>query len=338
MHSLLQFSGIGLLWTITFLCISLNTQGQTAAEYEELLLDTKWQYSHTLNVEANEAIHEADQSYQYFISFKADHSYEYHINGSLSSGKWKVNQETKELYYNFRNIKWWKINKLTQNDLILEFKLGPGVYEYHYSAVKKENSPFNQKMTMRRSMNPVLEQAVAEVSRDLEKFEATQAEKVELAKVQPKKKYELKTKPTPKFIEIALIGGGYYGGLDPVLKDYVLIKTDGRVIKEFESTHQKAMKVKKDIPREDVERLAEFIFSKKFFEYENTYDCTTSECKRRKVKEPTPIPLRLSVTYGNQKKVVTVAIWGQDDFRSKYINYPSDLDLIVAGIQRLVGV
>jgi len=36
------------------------------------------------------------------------------------------------------------------------------------------------------------------------------------------------------------------------------------------------------------------------------------------------------------RKVVTVGIWGMDDDRIKYVDYPEDIDLIVDGLQQLV--
>jgi len=54
----------------------------------------------------------------------------------------------------------------------------------------------------------------------------------------------------PIYINIELIGGGYYGGVDPVLRDYIQIKSNGRLIQEFKSIHNGLIVKKKNIPRE----------------------------------------------------------------------------------------
>jgi hypothetical protein len=57
----------------------------------------------------------------------------------------------------------------------------------------------------------------------------------------------------------------------------------------------------------------------------------------RKSDKPTPIPLRIVVTYGQRKKVVTVAIWGKDNTGTQYVEYPPQLDHIVDAIQRMAN-
>ena len=132
-----------------------------------------------------------------------------------------------------------------------------------------------------------------------------------------------------------MIGGGYYGGVDPVLKDYIHIKSDGRLIKEFKSLYNGQRVTKKEIPREELEQFAEFVIAQDFFNYDRIYDCTTGNCQNRKKKKPTPIPLRLAVAYGDKKKVVTISIWGLDENRTQYVDYPPALDNIIDAIQRM---
>jgi hypothetical protein len=152
-----------------------------------------------------------------------------------------------------------------------------------------------------------------------------------------KRKKRNKKEPEKKqiYISIELIGGGYYGGIDPVLKDYIYIKSNGRLIKEFKSLHGGLVVTKKDIPRDEIEQFAEYIISQRFFDFEAIYDCESSICQNRKRNKPTPIPLRLAVAYGSRKKVVTVSIWGDDIDNLKYVDYPTALDNIVEAIQRM---
>ena len=132
-----------------------------------------------------------------------------------------------------------------------------------------------------------------------------------------------------------MIGGGYYGGVDPVIRDYIHIKSDGRLIKEFKSMANGLKVTKKNISRQELEDFAEYVIKQKFFEFDRLYDCDTSTCQKRKSNSPTPIPLRLAIAYGNRKKVVTVAIWGEDDRRVQYVDYPPALDNIIDAVQRM---
>jgi hypothetical protein len=152
-----------------------------------------------------------------------------------------------------------------------------------------------------------------------------------------KKRRQTELVEKPVYISIELIGGGFYGGVDPVLKDYIYIKSNGRLIKEFKSLYGGLIVTKKDIPREEIEQFAEYIVSQNFFEFEQIYDCKSSSCQKRKKSKPTPIPLRIAVAYGSRKKVVTISIWGKDgnNRRQNFVDYPPALDNIIDAIQRM---
>jgi hypothetical protein len=139
-------------------------------------------------------------------------------------------------------------------------------------------------------------------------------------------------KPVEIPIEIMLVGGGYFGGVDPVERNYIQIKPTGRCIKEYKTVSRDVMKTKKDIPRQQLEDLVRFIADKKFFAMSNIYDCDAPECIKRKTQKPTPIPLRLYVRYGDKQKSITVNIWGRDGNTARYINYPPELDIIIENI------
>ena len=132
-----------------------------------------------------------------------------------------------------------------------------------------------------------------------------------------------------------MIGGGFYGGIDPVLRDYIQIKSDGRLIKEHKSLHKGLSVTKKNIPREELEQFAEFVISKGFFEFDRLYDCAASHCQKRKHTKPTPIPLRLAIAYGSRKKVITISIWGRDKYNTQFVDYPPALEAIIEAIQRM---
>ena len=73
----------------------------------------------------------------------------------------------------------------------------------------------------------------------------------------------------------------------------------------------------------------------KFFEMQRLYDCNNIACEKRKVMKPTPIPLRLMINYGDKKRVVTVSIWGEDNTKIRYAEYPAALDNIIEAIRKM---
>jgi hypothetical protein len=40
---------------------------------------------------------------------------------------------------------------------------------------------------------------------------------------------------------------------------------------------------------------------------------------------------------GDKSKVITIAIWGQDQYKMKYVDYPPALDNIISAIQKFAN-
>lgn len=302
---------------------------------EQRLLETKWRYTYTLHLESNTVVHRADEQYDWYLYFRYDNTFWEYLNGKLRQGRWFVEQRT--LHYAFRNIPEFKIAQITSRLLVLEFQqpTSRGTYQYHFVRVGSEAAPFE------RPANQLPEVLVEEErprSPGQSRWWAYAAKKQRrkwlaglLGRKQPDKiDYE-------PYIAIELIGGGYYGGIDPVLKDYIVIKNDGRLIKEFQSVHNGLVVTRKYIPREELEAFARYILDQGFFDMERLYDCTSHICEQRKKQAPRPVPLRLAVTYGDRRKVVTIAIWGKDDAGIQYVDYPPALDAIIEAIQRMAS-
>ncbi len=291
---------------------------------ETRIIETKWRYTYTLHVESNTTIHQADDKYDFYIHFRYDYSYEQYLNGKMTRGNWSINDA--ELFYNFKHIKKFFVREVSKQRLVLEFTQpnSKGAYQYHFIPVDSKDAPF---------VKPFNELPEVLVEADNPNKEKNKKSKKNRKK---KKKKEAETpKEKPVYISIELIGGGYYGGIDPVLKDYIQIKSTGRLIKEFQSVQNGLVVTKKNIPRDELEEFAEFIMAKNFFNLERIYDCEDELCQKRKRIKPTPIPLRLSVTYGSQKKVITITVWGKDKNETQYVPYPKELDQIIVSIQRM---
>ena len=142
-------------------------------------------------------------------------------------------------------------------------------------------------------------------------------------------------KPIPADMTIELTGGGFFGGIDPVMRDYTVIKPGGRLIKEFKSVHTDLRRTATDIDVEEYNRLAQFIVDQGFFELERSYDCHSEMCMNRKRLKPTPVPLRIAVSTGKQFKVVNVSIWGLDERNVRYVDYPDELENIIQAVLKV---
>lgn len=296
---------------------------------ERRFLETKWKYTYAIHLESNTTIHKAEDFYEYFLYFRYNYTYQQYLNGRLTKGKFEV--DGSELLYSFKHIKQFEIAELSKNRLVLEFKQSnsKGTYQYHFIKVESKDAPF---------IKPPNELPDVIVERENRKkdsgiFSFLKKRKEKKRKNKQNKKRKVKEKPV--YISIELIGGGYYGGIDPVLKDYIQIKSDGRLIKEFKTANKGSEIVKKDIPREELEQFAQFVESKGFFEFDRIYDCESLICHKRKKGKPAPVPLRLAIAYGQKKKVVTITIWGKDKHQVQYVDYPPALEAIILAIQKM---
>ncbi len=313
-----------------YFAVDAQTRSTSDSPYgnvnEDKLIETKWKYTYALHVESNTTIHQADKKYEFFIYFKFDYSYRQFLNGKMTRGNWSLNGS--ELFYNFKHIKKFYIAEVSKERLVLEFTQpnSKGAYQYHFIPVKSEDAPF---------VVPANELPLVDVEGDDPR--SIMKRKSKKKKKKKKRRGSDVAEVKPVYISIELIGGGFYGGIDPVLRDFVQIKSTGRLIKEFQSVQNGLIVTKKDIPRDELEAFAEYIVSKDFFEFDRIYDCDSEACMKRKKEKPTPIPLRLSVAYGQKKKVITITVWGRDRNNVQYVPYPKELDQIIMSIQKMAS-
>jgi len=296
-----------------------------------MLIETKWKYTYALHVESNTIIHKADDAYDFFLYFKYDYAYREFLNNKLTGGNWSLNNRT--LFYSFKHIQKFEIERISRKVMILEFNQpnAKGTYQYHFIAVSSDEAPFIKPPN--ELPDVIVEDLKTGKKKDSERWWVFGKQKPK--KQKKNKKYKPAINDYEPYINIELIGGGYYGGIDPVLRDFIQIKNDGRLIKEYKSVHNGLITTKKNIPRAELEQFAEFIIGQQFFEMNRMYDCEANICQARKGDKPTPIPLRLAVTYGSRRKVVTISIWGKDKSNIRYVDYPAPLDEIITTIQKM---
>jgi len=136
------------------------------------------------------------------------------------------------------------------------------------------------------------------------------------------------------FVEISLLGGGIYGGINPVSQDKKVIENNGTILISYKQLYTDGKSKTLFTSRGEVEELAKFIHDNGFFAMKNVYDCSASdkECKDRKTKYPPAVPLRIKVTIGNLKKEVKVTVYDK-----RMINYPDNLKAIVNKINEVIS-
>lgn len=324
---------VSLLYIIIISGIGLNAQEVTfnhGSIDERLLIETKWRYTYTLHLESNTIIHKADELYDFFLYLRYNYTYKEFLNGNFSKGNWSLDDRT--LNYKFKHIDKFEIAQVNKKVLVLEFtqRNSKGTYQYHFMRVSSKEAPFSKPAN---ELPEILVEALDPKKKERRNWLTFGKNR----KKKKRKKWDYEPEIKPTYINIELTGGGYYGGIDPVLKDYIHIKSTGRLIKEFHSVHNGLLVTKKDISREELEAFAEFITAQQFFEMERLFDCDSEACQKRKGMKPRPMPLRLSVAYGDKKKVITIAIWGKDNHDMQYVNYPPALDKIIDAIQRMAS-
>lgn len=350
------------LW-VALLLMSLHTTAQVSDSLapvylrinEHLFINTKWKYTYTTHAESNTIIHKADEDYNYFVFFRYDYGFQTFLNGTLTGGLWRLNKEQNEIMYNFRGITWWRIASFTEESLILEFTMNrKSSYRYHFIRVEDADAPFErspndlpdinvnfaENNTATDSYASFLETRGIKYNKKVwekRKLKREQQEKNRIARLQKTEKGRaiLEAEQPKEMMQIELVGGGFFGGVDPVYRNMIIIKTDGLVVKEYQSELQGLQVSRHNIPRKNLEELVAYIEEKKFFEFDQIYTCNSPDCIKRLEGTPRPIALRIAITKGVRRKIITIPIWDGKGKDTALIDYPKELDAIVQAIQNL---
>lgn len=331
---------------IWLLCsiFALGMKAQTPRSYppinENKLLQTKWKYTYTTHTESNTIIHKADKDYKYFLFLKYDNTVQTYINGRTIDGLWSLNAAQNELNYDFRKIKSWRIAEFTSQTLILEYSLhSKASYRYHFVSVSNEQAPFIRSPFDLPDVLVVNKQATPDqfkfrgVKDEIGKRPLTPRQLLRDARRAAKRERN-PPKEEPIFIQIELVGGGFFGGLDRVLRNNLVIKTNGQVVREFQTERQGLQVTRRTIPRKDLEELLKYIETQQFFNFQQTYTCQTGDCQKRMSQQPRPIALSLCITYGFRRKVVMIPFWDGQGHDKSILEYPPQLDAIVKAIEK----
>lgn len=337
--------------------ITDSTVRQYPAINEDLLIHTRWKYTYTTHAQSNTVIHRADETYDHFVFFRYDYFFLMYLNGTHSTGQWHLNREQNEIRCPFRQVEWWRLAHFDEQTLILEFTMNrKSAYRYHFIRVRAEETPFS-----------ALPNDLPDVEVDLSTPEVTSsqlayedylqqrgirynAKRWERRQARFKRRDErrqarlqrtargraiLEREAPKELLQIELMGGGFFGGVDPVYRNMVLIKSDGEVIKEYHSALQGLQVSKHTVDRAVLEELIEYIEERDFFDFDQTYLCESPACQRRLQNKPRPIAFRIAVTKGVRRHIITIPIWDGRGLQHSLIPYPQELDEIVRAIMNV---
>lgn len=352
-----------LVWTVLAKAQSPSTTDQVdSALIERTIVEAKWKYVYTLHVGSNTIIHEAGDEYDFFLYFRWDYTAEEFLNGRYERKAWALAGD--QIFYPFRNVNLFRVAQAGRNKLALEFTQpnSKGNYQYHFIRVSDEDAPFikpvNQLPTAliegftkeQRKRRRVAGDEVTGVKKnrrwwpfkrkskddnqdndELSKRDERIAEREE----RQEERRERREGVLASDMMIELTGGGFFGGIDPVMRDHTVIKAGGHMVKEFKSVHTDLRRTVADIDPAEYNRLADFIRQQGFFNLDRNYDCSSELCTTRKRLKPTPVPLRIAVSAGGSMKVVNIAIWGMDERGVKYVNYPKELEEVIQAVLKV---
>ncbi|HKK87514.1 MAG TPA: hypothetical protein VJ917_01610 [Saprospiraceae bacterium] len=290
---------------------------------EEQLIETQWSYAYATHPESGDILHRGGEGFEYYVYFKYDQSYIALLNRDRYVGKWAINGI--RFQFSFNGVSNFKIHQLTEERLVLlyESEYTGQQMLYHFTAVSPMDSPMNE-----------MENLLPKVTVNQHDEKGSKQDKNWFVSWLDRLFDRYTPEPEP-YVRIELTGGGFYGGLNHVLKDYITIGNDGTIIKEMMTEEYGNHKLIAQMEREELLRFAAFVSEKGFFEMPRIVDCQSNLCSQRKYEKPIPIPLRLSITYGERKNIITVPIWGKETRRGQWIEVPVELEAIVFAIQNM---
>ncbi|MCF8238044.1 MAG: hypothetical protein K9I85_07805 [Saprospiraceae bacterium] len=288
------------------------------------LVESSWQYLQTVHTSSNTVIHQGLDAFPSYLHFRFDQTAETFTSDVYAEHNWKVLQG--QLYLPYQGDSVFCIQQPQADRLTLGFQTGERneSYTYVFQKVEAEATPF---------VRPWYELPTILVKRD----KTSRSNKGKSPWWAFWRRWQKGNPPDspPLRIQIEVTGGGYYGGLNPVYRQYVKINSEGRLIREVQTAREGLMVTRKNIDRSELEEFTVWIRDQGFFDFEREYDCTDPLCHRRKGEKPRPMPLQVLVTMGQRTKIVSVPIWGEDNQHVQYIHYPPLIDQIVETVYQM---
>lgn len=284
----------------------------------ELLKETTWEYEALVQASTGEVLHQRDAKNNLILYFRFDSTAQQRFNEKIKEGRWRVEQG--KLYYALQSGSVFEIHHLDEDKLALKFVQANNHFLYTLTRVEDSQNTFKKS----KSELPLVE------ARELHRWKwptSLQAYREEA--------FAASKDSSEQEIILELTGGGYYGGIDPVYRDFIRVMPDGKLIFEYKSKERGYIKRFRQIDREQMVKIAQFAKENGFFSLPVAYECTTALCSKRMKREPKPRPLNILVKYGSERKLLTIAIYGEDEYRIKYVSYPAFVDELIDAMRDL---
>jgi hypothetical protein len=247
-------------------------------------------------------------------------------NGNRTILYFHANGNLYKIYNAFAEINTWKydilkneINILNQNRskyIVQEISSTRFCLQQIFQQEKLETACFINDINAKQDFESYFPQI--QVSKDQEKTTVKQIEKT-----------DFDTTKNENY-EISLIGGGFYEAQNKISKNFIQITNDDWLISEFENQSSGLIKKTFKADKEEIQELLLFIGKKGFFNLQQNFNCTDNFCIKTQ-KEKTPIPLRLSVRYGQNYNIVQIAVYDYSN-KHNFCNIPPNLKYIIDNI------
>jgi hypothetical protein len=300
------------------------------------LVHEKWKYSYQIHLGDNQTIHTALQiDWQLYFSVTDTLYMQWNDQSSFAHYILEDNQIQSSILP-FSSL---KVISCQSDELILEFRLNTSdQYHFYFHKSTLDNTPSFTPSSMLNTIvyrykNPRQEELIHQ-----EYLQSIGKKKSIRTKTQKTNYQSFPDDSSPEFLQIEMTGGGFRGGIDPVYRNILLIRNDGSLLFEYETKSSGLQTWKKKLNRDSLNSLITYIESKNFFTFEKIYSCRSASCYKRLSGDPVPIALRLCITKGTMRKVVSIAIWDGKGREKALIDYPAALDDIVRAIQLVADI
>ena len=316
-----------------FFCIQTLAQDSTLLAK---LVDEKWNYRYQIHVGENQTIHRATTMNWALYFSSTQKLYQQKSDRSSCASYTLSDRKIISPILPFGPL---SIVSCSETELVLIFDLN-SIDQYQFYFTKELVSP-NDTFIPKHTLTSVVYHYKNPQQQDLVHQEYLSSIGRKNAVKKKKRNRRIPSNvpiDEPEFLQVELTGGGFRGGLDPVYRNILLIRTDGSLLFEYETKRSGLQSWKKKINRDSLNSLVKYIESKNFFTFEKIYSCRSAGCFKRLASDPPPIAMRLCVSKGSRRKVVSIAIWDGKGRDKSLIDYPRELDDIVRAIQLVADI
>lgn len=139
------------------------------------------------------------------------------------------------------------------------------------------------------------------------------------------------------FIDVYVNGGGALTDGNAKQYDRISILHTGIIQREYKTKNDGVQRTEKKISKDELTKLAQYIVDMGFLDFNKEYDCADEDaaCNQRFSKSPQLVPLEITLTAGQRKNKVKVAIYAPK-VEKNLVHYPPTLEKIMNAIYTIV--